>query len=65
MRELEGFQRTHLDPGQSTRMTFVLSESLLAFHGTRRKREAGPGEFHLCIGADSRTPLDTRFILER
>ncbi|MFP4353318.1 MAG: glycoside hydrolase family 3 N-terminal domain-containing protein [Puniceicoccaceae bacterium] len=65
VRELKGFQRIHLDPGQSTRVTFALSESLLAFYGARRKREAEPGEFHVGIGADSRTPLDAGFTLER
>jgi beta-glucosidase len=53
IKELKGFKRVTLNPGQRVRVTFSLPVDLLAFtiHGTTRRIE--PGEFELMIGRSS------------
>ena len=53
IKELKGFKRVALSPGQKVRVVFSLPVDLLAFtvHGTTRSVE--PGEFELMIGRSS------------
>ena len=50
VRELQGFQRIYLDPGQSRRLEFVLTQDQLALYDVRLKRVVEPGTFEVMVG---------------
>jgi beta-glucosidase len=57
VRELRGFRRVELAPGESTEVCFELSTHDLAFHDARLEQVVEPGEFHVWIGADATASL--------
>ena len=57
VRELKGFKRIHLEPGESKRVHFVVDADDLAFHGRDLVRSVEPGLFRFWIGGDSRAEL--------
>lgn len=61
VRELKGFQRIRLKPGESKSVTFALSTDDLAFYDRRMKLTTEPGEFHLWVGGDSNAELKAEF----
>ena len=61
VRELKGFRRVRLEPGQKTTVAFELHTDDLAFCGRDLKIAAEPGEFHAWIGGSSDTGLRTEF----
>ena len=61
VRELKGFQRIPLAPGESRRVEFELHTDDLAFYGRDMQRIVEPGEFHVWIGGDSDTELRSGF----
>ena len=63
VRELKGFQRITLEPGDVTRVEFELHSNDLAFYGRDNRRIVEPGEFHAWIGGSSGTDLRTGFRL--
>ncbi len=63
VKELKGFRRVELSPGQSKRVAFVLTADDLAFYGRNQRRAAEPGEFHVWIGGCSTTELRGEFRL--
>lgn len=63
MRELKGFQRVALEPGESTSVEFDLDTNELAFFGRENRMLIEPGEFHVWIGGSSATQLRTGFQL--
>lgn len=54
VKELKGFQKIMLDPGQSQEVTFTINEDLLKFYNSDLEFVAEPGKFHLMIGPNSR-----------
>lgn len=56
-RELKGFRKVRLGPGESTRVTFTLGPDELAFYGAGRCWKVEPGEFRVYVGLDSRADL--------
>jgi beta-glucosidase len=56
-RELVGFTRVHLGPGESATVGFVVPSSRLAFHNHTMHRVTEPGTFTFFVGASS---IDTR-----
>jgi beta-glucosidase len=54
VKELRGFARVTLDPGQATTVTLRLTPDHLAFFGLDMKRRVEPGEFTVMAGASSR-----------
>ncbi|MCL4482883.1 MAG: glycoside hydrolase family 3 C-terminal domain-containing protein [Bacteroidetes bacterium] len=58
VKELKGFQRVKLMPGESTTLTFVINRHDLAFYGKDMGYKAEPGDFDVFIGgnSDSVTP---------
>lgn len=64
VRELKGFQRVPLDPGESARIAFSLPTDDLAFHGRSGQRVLEAGEFHLWLGGSSEDGLNASFRLE-
>ncbi|MBT8099333.1 MAG: fibronectin type III-like domain-contianing protein, partial [Gammaproteobacteria bacterium] len=61
VRELKGFQRVRLEPGQTERIEFRLHSDDLAFYGRNMTLITEPGEFHVWIGGSSDTELRTEF----
>ena len=53
VKELKGFQKTHLEPGQSETVTFSLKPEDLAFYTAARKWETEPGDFKIFVGNSS------------
>lgn len=63
VRELKGFQRVHLEPGQTATVRFELHTNDLAFYGRDMKLATEPGGFHVWIGGSSEADLQTSFQL--
>lgn len=61
VRELKGFQRVNLTPGESKRVSFELHTNELAFHNRKMDLVTEPGDFHVWIGGDSNAELWTEF----
>ena len=61
VRELKGFKRYHLSPGETIVVDFELHTDDLAFHGRDMRLVTEPGEFHVWIGGSSETELRTQF----
>jgi beta-glucosidase len=61
VKELKGFRRIRLEPGQSATVEFDLHTDDLAFHGRTMQFATEPGEFRAWIGGDSDTELCTTF----
>jgi beta-glucosidase len=53
VKELKGFRRIHLDPGQSARVDFELGFDELSFWNAAMKRVVEPGDFEIMVGASS------------
>jgi len=64
VRELKGFRRISLKPGESTRVEFRLTPADLAYHGSDMRLAAEPGDFQLWVGGDSGATLGAAFRLE-
>jgi beta-glucosidase len=54
VKELKGFHKIQLEPGQSKDVTFTLSAADLAFYTAAGQWEAEPGEFDVFVGPNSR-----------
>jgi beta-glucosidase len=64
-RELKGFQRAELDPGETRRLVFDLGFEELSFYAKGGQRVVEPGEFKVWVGADCRAELEGSFRVER
>ncbi len=53
LKELKGFQRVVLQPGEKRTLSFTIDQAMLSFINSRLQRVAEPGEFELMIGASS------------
>ncbi|MDH5833847.1 beta-glucosidase BglX [Luteimonas kalidii] len=53
VRELRGFQRVDLQPGESKEVRFTLGEDDLALYDARMRRVVEPGSFTVFTGGDS------------
>ena len=54
VKELKGFRKVRLQPGESTTVAFDITPDLLAFYDVNMKYVVEPGEFHLMAGNSSR-----------
>ena len=63
VRELKGFCRVRLEPGQSRYISFNLHTDQLAFYDRKMQRVTEPGAFHAWIGGNSDADLWTEFEL--
>ena len=55
VRELRGFRKVYLKPGEEKEISFTVTEEMLKFHDINMNYVAEAGEFTLFIGSDSRT----------
>ncbi|MEC3879252.1 beta-glucosidase BglX [Parapedobacter sp. 10938] len=63
VKELKGFQKVRLEPGQSKRVVFSLTVDDLKFYNAQLDYVAEPGEFVLAVGTNSRDVQERRFVL--
>ena len=61
VRELKGFMRMRIEPGQTVRAEFDLSTDDLAFFGRDNTRMVEPGDFHVWIGGSAEADLRSEF----
>ena len=64
VRELKGFRRVHLRPGQKVKVQFEMTPRDLAFYNQRMQLVNEPGNIHIWIAPDSVHGLEGRFMLE-
>jgi beta-glucosidase len=53
VRELKGFQRATLQPGEKRRLQFTLTPELLGFYNREMRFVVEPGEFKVMVGTSS------------
>jgi beta-glucosidase len=53
VKELKGFQRITLAPGEKRTVTFEVGPEELAYHGLDMKRVVEPSRFQLMVGGSS------------
>ena len=63
VKELEGFSRITLEPGEAQRVRFTLTADQLAFHTVDGRRVVEPGAFKVWIGPSSQEGLEGDFEL--
>ena len=63
VRELKGFQRVVLAPGETQRVEFTLNNEDLGFYDSESTFVTEPGRFQVWVGADSTTELGAEFEL--
>jgi beta-glucosidase len=54
IKELKGFERVYLQPGQTQRVTMEIAFEQLAFHDLNMNRIVEPGMFEVMVGTSSR-----------
>jgi beta-glucosidase len=59
VKELKGFQRVTLQPGQKKRVEFVLGPEHLGFHNRQMRFVVEPGEFRVMVGSNSEDVIET------
>jgi beta-glucosidase len=64
VKELKGFQKVPLAPGESREVTFTLTPKDLAFYTAAGKWEAEPGGFKVFVGGNSRDVKEAGFRLK-
>jgi len=61
VKELKGFKKIWLEPGQSQTVSFVIDKELLSFYNKDMKWVVEPGDFLVMIGGSSDQTQDIRF----
>ena len=61
VKELKGFQRVTLQPGQKRTLEFVLGPEHLSFYNREMKFVVEPGEFRVMVGANSQDVIEKTF----
>ena len=66
IKELKGFRRVFLEPGETSAVEFEIGPELLAFYDIRMERVVEAGEFEIMVGNSSRdTDLQTVILTVR
>ncbi len=53
LKELKGFKKINLQPGESREVTFDIDVDLLKYYTENMEHRADPGEFHIMVGPNS------------
>ena len=64
VKELKGFQKIFLEPGQSEIVRFKIAPEMLRYYNYDLQLVAEPGEFEVMIGTNSRDVKSARFTLK-
>jgi beta-glucosidase len=62
IKELKGFEKFYLAPGESKKVSFTLTDELLGFFNNNGKFTVEPGEFEVMIGTSSNEGLRVSFL---
>jgi beta-glucosidase len=66
VKELKGFQRLTLPPGEKRRVDFTLTSEHLSFWNRDMRLVVEPGEFRVMVGSNSRDVIEAKFeVVER
>jgi beta-glucosidase len=65
VKELKGFRRIHLMPGEQQTVTFLLQTSDLAYHNQNLELVIEPGQFKLWIGWNAEEGLEADFEIKK
>jgi beta-glucosidase len=65
VKELKGFQRLTLQPGEKKHVEFVLTPEHLGFWNREMRFVVEPGEFKVMVGANSEDLIETKFEVEQ
>ncbi len=61
VKELKGFQRIMLQPGEKKRVEFLLTSEQLGFWNRNTRFTVEPGEFKVMVGSNSEDLIEARF----
>lgn len=61
VKELKGFQRVTLQPGEKKRLEFMLTPAELGFWNREMRFVVEPGEFKVMVGPNSEELIETKF----
>jgi beta-glucosidase len=65
VKELKGFQRITLQPGEKKRVEFLLTAEELGFWNREMRFAVEPGEFKVMVGANSEDLKEATFVIEQ
>lgn len=63
VKELKGFEKIYLQPGESRDVKFILDASALAFWTSPTTKIVEPGEFELWVAGDSESGVSVKFMV--
>jgi beta-glucosidase len=61
LKELKGFERVTLNPGETKKVTFEITPEKLSFYNRDMKRVVEPGTFKIQVGGNSVELMDIKF----
>jgi beta-glucosidase len=61
VKELKGFQRVTLQPGEKRRVEFTLDREQLGFWNREMRYVVEPGEFRVMVGSSSEDVIEANF----
>ncbi|WP_147676457.1 glycoside hydrolase family 3 N-terminal domain-containing protein [Algibacter pacificus] len=64
-KELKGFEKIELNPGESKTVTFKITPKMLEFTGLKMKKVLEPGDYTVKVGTSSQEYLETTFKLKK
>jgi beta-glucosidase len=65
VKELKGFQRLRLQPGERKQVAFLLTAEQLGFWNREMRFTVEPGEFQVMVGPNSEDLLEALFEIEK
>ena len=65
VKELKGFKKIWLDPGQSQTVSFTINKEMLSFYDVNMKWLAEPGDFTIMVGTASDKTESIKFTLTK
>jgi beta-glucosidase len=63
VKELKGFRKIYLEPGEEKEVLFTIDKSMLEFYDINMHWKAEPGVFHVMVGTNSAEYLQKEFVL--
>ena len=64
VKELKGFEMVEMEPNETKKIEFTLTEEELGFYDNVGEFIVEPGEFKIFVGGSSKTVLESKFVLE-
>lgn len=65
MKELKGFEKIELAPGESRKVAFEITPELLSYYNHALEYVCEPGEFEIMIGGDSRNIQKAKIVVTK